>query len=94
MGLLLAALGVYTVALLWIEFATSQAHVRHYFSDVETSRPFFAINTTLSVSLLWGTALAFAFAARSAMRRGAQPRPRAGRSGRRRRGGIRCAHGP
>ena len=72
-GLLLAALGVYTVALLWIEFATSQAHVRHYFSDVETSRPFFAINTTLSVSLLWGTALAFAFAARSAMRRGAQP---------------------
>ena len=57
--LLFASLGIYSVALIGIELFTSQDYVRHYVSDVEGPVRFYAVNTTLSVFLLWATALLF-----------------------------------
>ena len=57
--LLFASLGLYSVALIGIELCTSQDYVRHYVSDVEGPVRFYAVNTTLSVFLLWATALLF-----------------------------------
>lgn len=56
-------LAVYSAALVSIELATSQNHVRQYFTDIEGDVLFFAVNTTLSVSLLAGAALLMGFAA-------------------------------
>lgn len=57
--LLFAALGLYSAALIGIELCTSQDYVRHYVSDVEGPVRFYAVNTTLSVFMLWATALLF-----------------------------------
>lgn len=59
-NLSLALLAIYSCVLIGVELTTSQDYVRNYFSDVEGPVPFYAINTTLSVCLLWGTALLFA----------------------------------
>lgn len=58
-----AALAAYSAALLITEANTSQAFVRHYFSDIDGGRPLFAINTTLSTFLLAGAAILLMFAA-------------------------------
>ena len=58
-----AALAAYSAVLLAIEATTSQDFVRHYFSDIDGGRPFFAINTSLSMLLLVGGAVLLAFAA-------------------------------
>ena len=55
--------GVYSLAMLSIELFTSQAQVRHYFTDITGPVLFYAVNTTLSVFLLAGAALLFAVAA-------------------------------
>jgi hypothetical protein len=60
----IALLGVYTLTILAIEAQSSQDVVRYYLSDVSETEPLFAINTTLSVTLLWAAALLFAVAAR------------------------------
>lgn len=60
-----AALVAYSLALLAVEAGTSQDFVRHYFSDIEDGRPFFAVNTTLSTFLLAGAAILLVFAATS-----------------------------
>ena len=57
--LLFVGLGLYSVALIDIEFCTSQDYVRHYVSDVEGPVRFYAVNTTISVFMLWATALLF-----------------------------------
>ena len=46
-------------ALIGIELCTSQDYVRHYVSDVEGPVRFYAVNTTLSVFMLWATSLLF-----------------------------------
>lgn len=60
---MLALLAAYSGALIIIELRTSQDYVRQFFDDITGPVPFFAVNTTLSVFLLWGTALLFAVAA-------------------------------
>jgi hypothetical protein len=59
-------LGVYSVTLLLTEVLVSQNYARFYFSDIHGPVALYAVNTTLSVSLLWGTALLFFIAARFA----------------------------
>jgi len=56
---LFVGLAVYTAFLVIVELSTSQDFVRHFFTDIEGPVPFFAVNTTLSVFLLWSTALLF-----------------------------------
>jgi hypothetical protein len=50
----------YSAALIGIEWHTSQDYVRNFFCDIEGPVPFYAVNTTISVFLLWATALLFA----------------------------------
>ena len=50
---------IYSIVLLLIEWQTSQDVVRQFVTDIESDVPFYAINTTLSVFLLWATALIF-----------------------------------
>ena len=57
--LLLALMAFYSLVLIVIELKKSQDHVRHYFTDIEGPVRLFAINTTLSVFLLWASALIF-----------------------------------
>ena len=57
-------LAVYSSTLIGIELATSQQHVRHFVTDISGPVPFYAVNTTLSVFLLWATALLFFSSAR------------------------------
>ena len=57
--IVISLLALYSVILIGIEANTSQDYVRHFVSDVEGPVPFYAINTTLSVFLLWATALFF-----------------------------------
>lgn len=57
-----AALIIYSIALIAVELGSSQAAVRPYFADIEGSVPFFAVNTSLSASLLAGAALLLLFA--------------------------------
>ena len=57
--LLFLLIAVYSIALLVIEWQTSQDVVRQFVTDIEGDVPFYAINTTLSVFLLWATALIF-----------------------------------
>jgi len=66
------ALVIYSSALLRLEAQTSQDHVRPYFSDVLSSVPFFAVNTTLSSLLQFCAAMLLFFAATSASRPGRQ----------------------
>lgn len=63
--LFVLGLTAYSAVLLLVEWQTSQEFVRHYFSDIEKGRPFFAINTTLSAFLLLGAAILLVFAASS-----------------------------
>ncbi|MGQ0589478.1 MAG: hypothetical protein ACT4N8_08095 [Sphingosinicella sp.] len=58
-----AMLAVYSMWLIGLEMGGSQAQVRPYFSDIEGAVTLFAVNTTLSVALLAGTALLLMFAA-------------------------------
>lgn len=58
-----AMLAVYSMWLIGLEMDGSQARVRPYFSDIEGEVALFAVNTTLSVALLAGTALLLMFAA-------------------------------
>jgi len=53
-------LTIYSVALVGIELRTSQDHVRNYFTDISGPVRLYAINTTLTVFLLWSCALLFA----------------------------------
>lgn len=56
-------MAVYSAILIGFELATSQDEVRPFFSDIPTKDiRFFAVNTTLSASLLWATGLCFVFA--------------------------------
>ena len=54
------ALTFYSITLLYIEKHTSQDFVRNFFTDIQGPVFFYAINTSLSVFLLWSTALVFA----------------------------------
>ncbi len=54
-----ALMVLYSIALVAVELRTSQDHVRHYFTDIEGPVRLYAINTTLSVCLLWACALIF-----------------------------------
>ncbi|MEJ7840938.1 MAG: hypothetical protein WKF95_04150 [Rubrobacter sp.] len=56
----IAALGAYSVALIAVEIKISQNFARHFFTDITGPVRFYAVNTTLSVFLLWSTALVFA----------------------------------
>ncbi|MBW1712141.1 MAG: hypothetical protein JRJ59_03235 [Deltaproteobacteria bacterium] len=58
----LAGLGLiaYSASLIISELVVSQQFVRHFFTDIKGPVPFYAINTTLSVFLLWSTGLIFA----------------------------------
>ncbi len=60
----LGVLTVYSVVLVGIEWNTSQDYVRHFVTDVEGPVPFYAVNTTLSVFLLWTTAVLFGLGCR------------------------------
>jgi hypothetical protein len=50
---------LYSAGLLWIESQYSQAGVRLYVTDIKGDVFWYAIHTTLNMSLLWGTALLF-----------------------------------
>ncbi len=56
-------LAFYSAALIGIELATSQEFVRHFVTDITGPVPFYAVNTTLSVFLLWAASLLFLNAA-------------------------------
>lgn len=68
-----ALLVAYSAALLVTELRTSQDHVRQYFTDIEGDVLFYAVNTTLSVFLLAGTALLLLFGALAGPGRDARP---------------------
>ncbi|EAQ29474.1 hypothetical protein NAP1_01840 [Erythrobacter sp. NAP1] len=70
--LFLLALAAYSAVLLAVEWSTSQDYVRHYFSDIEDGRPFFAVNTTLSTFLLLSSALLLVFGALSGRKESAK----------------------
>jgi hypothetical protein len=52
-------LGVYTALMIYLEARFSQDFVRNYFSDVIGPRPFYAVNSVLSLSLMIGTGILF-----------------------------------
>ncbi len=56
---MLLALGAYSAVLVAVELQTSQAFVRNFFTDIEGPVPFYAVNTSVSVFLLWATSLVF-----------------------------------
>ena len=58
-GTAVLGLSLYSIALLCTEWTTSQEHVRNYFTDISGPVRFYAVNTSLSVFLLWATALLF-----------------------------------
>lgn len=49
-------LAIYSATMIWIEIRSGQDYVRHYMTDIDGPVRFYAINTTLSVCLLWGAA--------------------------------------
>ncbi|MEK8016800.1 MAG: hypothetical protein VSS75_008025 [Candidatus Parabeggiatoa sp.] len=57
--LLFLLVGIYSLVLIVIEWQTSQPYVRQFVTDIQGEVFFYAINTTLSVFLLWATALLF-----------------------------------
>lgn len=66
--LLPVLLGIYSIALLVVEWRTSQDYVRNYFTDIKGEVFFHAVNTTLSAGMLAGSGLLFLFAAVHAVR--------------------------
>lgn len=50
---------LYSLSLLWIEWQFSQSGVRLYVTDIKGDTFFYAIHTTLNMTLLWATALLF-----------------------------------
>ena len=52
-------LGIYSAVLFLVEITISQEYARNFFTDIEGPARFYAINTTLSMFLLWATALIF-----------------------------------
>jgi hypothetical protein len=54
---LFAGFVAYSATLLLIEWKTSQNYVRNFFTDIQGPVQFYAVNTTLSVFLLWSAAL-------------------------------------
>lgn len=58
--LLFLILAGYSMTLLLVEWQFSYKVAKYFFADIEGPVPFYAVNTTLSVSLLWATALIFA----------------------------------
>jgi hypothetical protein len=56
---LFALLAVYTATLIYAEARFSQDFVRNYFSDVIGPRPFYAVNSVLSLSLMISTGVIF-----------------------------------
>lgn len=61
-SVLLIGVGLYSALLIGVELMTSQAFVRHFVTDITGPVPFYAVNTSLSVFLLWATALLFVVA--------------------------------
>jgi len=53
-------LTIYCIVLISIEANSSQDFVRNFFTDIQGEVPLYAVNTSLSVFLLLGTALIFA----------------------------------
>ncbi|MFM2312513.1 MAG: hypothetical protein RLZZ04_1789 [Cyanobacteriota bacterium] len=49
----------YSIVLMFVEIKTSQDFVRNFFADIQGDVPFYAVNTTLTVFLLWATSLMF-----------------------------------
>jgi hypothetical protein len=49
----------YSIILMFVEVKTSQDFVRNFFTDVQGDIPFYAVNTTLTVFLIWSTSLMF-----------------------------------
>lgn len=62
------ALAGYSLALLHLEWRTSQDYVRNYFTDIKGEVFFHAVNTTLLAGMLAGSGLLFLFAAVHAVR--------------------------
>lgn len=54
-------LALYSATLMTIEWQTSQDYVRQYFTDIKGGVFFYAVNTTMSSSLLAGAGLLFLF---------------------------------
>ena len=50
---------LYSLTLMYAEWNSSQEAIRPYFADIRGPVPLFAINTSLSTFLLWGTSLLF-----------------------------------
>ncbi len=50
---------IYSVSLVYLEIRFSQDYVRNYFTDIIGPVFFYAVNTTLSTTLLWLTTLVF-----------------------------------
>jgi len=55
----ISLLAIYSLILVLIELFTSQDYIRHYFTDISGPVFFYAVNTSLSVILFFGTALVF-----------------------------------
>jgi hypothetical protein len=56
---LFLAIAIYSIALLVLEWQTSQPFIRQFVTDIQGDVFFYAINTSFSVFLLWATALLF-----------------------------------
>lgn len=52
-------LSIYCAVLIFLEIHTSQDFVRNFFTDIQGDVPFYAVNTSLSVSFLAATSLMF-----------------------------------
>ncbi len=74
--LALAFLGVYSAALLYLEWRYSQRFVRPYLGDILGPAALYGVNTSLSVFLLWSCALVHGLCLALAERTGAPGRDR------------------
>lgn len=54
---------LYSISILYIEYSTSQKFVRNFLTDIEGPVPFYAINTTLSYTLLIVSSILFLISA-------------------------------
>jgi len=52
-------LSIYSFIIIALELKFGQAYIRHYMTDIEGPVRFFAINTSISVFLLWSCAVLF-----------------------------------
>jgi len=55
----ISLLTIYSLLLIFTELRTSQEYIRNYFTDISGPVLFYAVNTSLSVILFFGTALVF-----------------------------------